>query len=459
MSKHQEFTTTINTLKALSQSITDEQRKALLRQAVQEHGLSIHEASDILNASGLIVGERTNYFKVLGFTIAEIENQTEDTIAINVDIAHNKFYTESLRAGGLPRPDKTTQEQWRSVLNEARDTLKDPQKRIDHIAELRTETPQPVDPIPQEEPSISESETISPQEETSISIAMPEDMVHIPTGEFLMGSSNETENTQENVVKTVHVDSFCIDKYPVTNAQYKRFIDANPMWQKTSKRFRQQKFKKRLFHTDTTYQCFDPNYLKDWNDNNFPKGKDDHPVTHVSWYAAMAYARWIGKRLPTETEWEKAARGGLKLQKYPWGDDLDSANALVDERAGETSSVGKYPANNYGLFDMVGNVWEWCLDEYDPHHFTNLPSQNPIAGNLKELYSNFWEVTTDRVLRGGTLFGTSVPVQTVVRKSGKPILTSFMTSSYTSFMALSYSSNFVTKIGFRCAWDAGLKKS
>ena len=451
MANRTEFITTINTLKALSQTITDEQRKALLRQAVQEHGLSIHEASDILNASGLIVGERPNYFKVLGFTIAEIENQTEDTIAINVDIAHNKFYTESLRAGGLPRPDKTTQEQWRSVLNEARDILKDPQKRAGHIAELRTETPQPADPIPQEEPPISESEAISPQEETSISIAMPEDMVHIPAGTFLMGNSNEAENTQEDEVKTVHVDSFCIDKYPVTNAQYKRFIDANPMWQKTSKRFRQQKFKRRLFHTLTIYECFDPNYLKDWNDNNFPQGKDDHPVTHVSWYAAMAYARWIGKRLPTETEWEKAARGGLKLQKYPWGDDLDSANALVDERAGKTNSVGKYPANNYGLFDMVGNVWEWCLDEYDRHHFTNLPSQNPIAGNLNELYANFWEVTTERVLRGGTLFHTSVPVQTVVRNSGKPILTSFLTSLY--------GSNFVAKIGFRCAWDAGLKKS
>ena len=459
MANRTEFITTLNTLKALSQTITDEQRKGLLQQAVQENGLSFQEAYEILNASGLIVGERTNYFQVLGFTIAEIENQTEDTIAINVDIAHNKLYTESLRAGGLPRPDGKTQEQWRNVLNEARDILKNPQKRVDHIAELRTETPQPIDPIPQEEPPISESEAISPQETTAISIAMPEDMVHIPAGEFLMRSSNETENTQENGVKTVHVDSFCIDKYPVTNAQYKRFIDAITVWRKSRNWRRHTRLRKRVFPTRTIYQWFDANYLKDWDGNNFPKGKDDHPVTHVSWYAAMAYARWIGKRLPTEAEWKKAARGGLKEQKYPWGDELDSANALVDRRAGETSSVGKYPANNYGLFDMVGNIWEWCLDEYDPHHFTNLPSQNPIAGDLKELYSNFWEVTTERVLRGGTLFHSSVPVQTVVRNNGKPILTSFLTSSYTSFLTLSYGSNFVAKIGFRCAWDAGLKKS
>ena len=448
MANRTEFITTINTLKALSQTITDEQRKALLRQAVQEHGLSIHEASDILNASGLIVGERPNYFKVLGFTIAEIENQTEDTIAINVDIAHNKFYTESLRAGGLPRPDKTTQEQWRSVLNEARDILKDPQKRAGHIAELRTETPQPADPIPQEEPPISESEAISPQEETSISIAMPEDMVHIPAGTFLMGNSNEDENTQEDEVKTVHVDSFCIDKYPVTNAQYKRFIDANPVWQKTSKRLRQQVFKRRLFQRDIRFQCFDKYYLKDWDDDNYPTGKEDHPVTHVSWFTAMAYARWIGKRLPTEAEWEKAARGGLTAQKYPWGNELESEKAFTERLAGVTAPIGKYPANNYGLFDIVGNVWEWCLNEYFPDIFTSLQQQEAITANF---WTNYWKITTDRALRGGTLLTTTAPVQTTARCSGNPTLTAIYT--------LSYGANYNANIGFRCAWDAGLKNS
>ena len=466
MPKLEEFITTLNTLKALSQTITEEQRKGLLQQAVQEHGLSIDEASEILNASGLTVGENVNFFEVLGFTIKEIENQTEEAITINVDIAHNKYYTESLRAGGLPRPDGKTQEQWRNILNQARDTLKNPQKRIEHITSLNTETPQPIDPIPIEDHPISETDAIAPPEKTSISTAMPDDMVHIPAGEFQMGSNQKNENTQGDLAKTVHVDAFFMDKYPVTNAQYKRFIIAVPIWSKPPKRLHQQRLIKRKSRTKPEYQSFDRYYLIDWNGDNYPEGKDDHPVTNISWYAAMAYARWIGKRLPTEVEWEKAARGGLTAKKYPWGDKLDSTKANVDNFTGETNSVGKYPANNYGLFDMVGNVWEWCLDEYDPDYLTILPQQNPIAGinseeDLKELFAYFWEITTDRVLRGGTLINkawhgdrflnTALPVQTIVRNSGRPLLTNFLTSWY--------GSSFTARIGFRCVWNAGLKKS
>ena len=448
MTNREEFITTVNTLRTLSQTITEEQRKGLLQQAVQEHGLSIQEASEILNASGLIVGERVNYFEVLGFTIKTLENQSEDTIAIEVDTAHNKYYTESLRAGGLPRPDGKTQEQWRNILNQARDTLKNPQKRIEHITALNTETPQPIDPIPNEEHPISETEAIAPPEKTSISTAMPDDMVHIPAGEFQMESNHKDENTHGDLVKTVHVNAFFMDKYPVTNAQYKKFIDVVPIWRKVSNWRRHTGLKKRIFPTKTTHQYFDANYLLDWDDNNFPRGKDNYPVTHVSWFAAMAYARWIGKRLPTEAEWEKAARGGLTANNYPWGDKLDPTKVLVDKLPGETNSVGKYPANNYGLYDMVGNVWEWCLDEYDPDYLTNLPQQNPIAGinseeNLKVLFAYFWEVTTDRVLRGGTLRNKTLPVQTVVRNNGSPLLTHFLTA----------------RIGFRCVRDTRLKKS
>ena len=457
MSKRDEFITTLNTLKALSQTITEEQRKGLLQQAVQEHGLSVDEASDILKASGLTVGERVNYFEVLGFTIEEIANQTEEAIGINVEIAHSKYYTESLRAGGLPRPDGKTQEQWRNILNQARDTLKNPQRRIEHIATLRTDIPHPVDdPIPQEEQPISETDAISQPEQTSISVAMPEDMVFIPAGEFQMGSNNENENTQGDLAKTVHVDAFCMDKYPVTNAQYKRFIIAVPIWRKPSKKLYQQRLIKRRLRTKPEYQSFDRYYLNDWNGNDYPEGKDDHPVTNVSWYAAMAYARWIGKRLPTEAEWEKAARGGLTGKKYPWGDKLDPEKILLDKLIGVTVPVGKYPANHYGLYDMVGNVWEWCLDEYEPDSFQSLTRQQPIAEkdtkeDLDQLISNFWEVKSNRILRGGTLLNTTSPVQTSVKCHCNPQLTTFLT--------LSYGASFVPKIGFRCVWDAGLKKS
>lgn len=141
-SKHETFTEVINTLKTLSPTITDVQRKGLLQQAVQEHGLSIDEAEEILKTSGLTVGESINYFEVLGLSVDDLHNQDDDVIATRIDTAHKKCYSDSLSAGGLPRPDGRTQEQWRTVLNKARDTLKDPQKRAEHIRTLQKEIPQ-----------------------------------------------------------------------------------------------------------------------------------------------------------------------------------------------------------------------------------------------------------------------------------------------------------------------------
>lgn len=450
--KHNEFITVLNTLKMLSQTITDEQRIGLLQQAVQQFGIATAEADEILKASGLIVGESVNYFEVLGVSIGELENQDETRISNRIEEAHKRHYSASLQAGGLPRPDGRTQEQWRTVLNQARDTLTNPQKRLEHLSTLQTEILKPVEPIPVEEFTTPEPEESSTFEQTSLSVPVPEDMMLIPAGEFQMGSY-EWWNTRENREHTVYVDAFCIDKYPVTNAQYKRFIDAIPAWRKSSNWKRRNKLRTRMMPT-VKHQYNDGEYLKHWNGNNFPTGEEDHPVTHVSWYAAMAYAKWSGKRLPSEAEWEKAARGGLTGQKYPWGDALDSDKAHCSKNPGETVSVGKYPPNNYGLHDIVGNVWEWCLDAYDADYYSTSPLRNPIAGvDSKEdfdiLISNFWEVTTERVLRGGSLLTSSEPIQTAVRWSSKPILTSFLSSLYLS--------SFVANIGFRCAWDAGLK--
>ena len=223
MSKREEYISVINTLKELSSTITDEQRKALLQQAVRLHGLFIDEADEILKTPGLVVGESINYFHALGLPIEELQNQPDVTIVSLVEEAHKKSYSASLRAGGLPRPDGRTQEQWRNVLNQARDILKDPQKRTEHITSIQTDLSQVGFPT-------LESEKFASPEGTSLTLSVPEDMVLIPAGEFQIGSNNKKANDRKKPIHKIYVDTFYMDKYSVTNAQYKLFIDANPRW-------------------------------------------------------------------------------------------------------------------------------------------------------------------------------------------------------------------------------------
>ena len=210
-------------------------------------------------------------------------------------------------------------------------------------------------------------------------------MALIPEGRFQMGSRNG--DFDEKPVHTVYVDAFYIDKYEVTNAQYKQFVDANPEWRK-------QRIP-RAYHNGS--------YLSDWNLNDYPIGKGEHPVTYVSWYAAMAYAQWAGKRLPTEAEWEKAARGGAVGQRYPWGNSIDSGKANYGTNSGGTTRVGNYPENNYRLYDMAGNVREWCLDAYQGGFYKSSHRRNPLAGGtLTEVVTHFTNLKDSRVLRGGS---------------------------------------------------------
>ena len=212
-------------------------------------------------------------------------------------------------------------------------------------------------------------------------------MVLIPAGEFQMGSNSG--DSDEEPLHTVYLNAFYIDKYEVTNVQFKRFVDENPQWQKDK----------------ISSQHHDGYYLADWIGNYYPSGKGNHPVVYVSWYAAMAYAKWTKKRLPTEAEWEKAARGGLVSKKYPWGDTIGPTNANYFDGTGkEITPVGSYQANGYGLFDMAGNVREWCLDAYDENFFVSSPRENPLAGakNVNEITTNFISQKDNRVLRGGS---------------------------------------------------------
>ena len=230
---------------------------------------------------------------------------------------------------------------------------------------------------------------------------MYSDMVLIPAGEFQMG---DDDNVDEQPVHTVHIDDFYMDKYEVTNAQYKKFLDATPQWRKG--------------RIARTYH--DGDYLKHWNGNNYPIGKGEHPVTYVSWYGAMAYAKWAGKRLPTEAEWEKAARGRLVGQQYPWGDAIDSVRANYNKNIGDTTFVGKYSSNGYGLYDMAGNVLEWCLDMYNEDFYASSPRRNPIAGaSVLSVTTNFSKIRTARVLRGGSWSQLSQYVRVADRTKGK----------------------------------------
>ena len=435
MSKRDEFIAAINLIKAASQSITSELHKGLIQQAVQEHGLTIDEAYEIINVSGLVVGERVNYFEVLGLSIDEIENKRDDAIAMRVDVAHSELYAASLRAGGLPRQDGKTQEQWRTLLNRARDILKDPYKRNEHITtlvfkedlsklatpEASTHTTKKQKPVNRHRSTLMST---TPKDERIKAINnpnTPRGMAFIPEGNFQMGSSHGNADEAEKPLHTVYVDAFYIDKQLVTNAEYRSFLDANPQWRKPPNWFSIRN--KRGVAISKRYH--DGDYLKNWDDNNYPDGKAEHPVTWVSWYAARAYAEWIGKRLPTEAEWEKAARAGHTESEYPWGNSIDESVANYSCNIGDTTAVGQYPANAYGLYDMGGNVWEWCLDAYDARFYDNPIHRNPIAdmNSLGSVDNQLTSNTIQRVLRGGSWLDASQLVRTAYRYKNTPTRT------------------------------------
>ncbi len=248
-------------------------------------------------------------------------------------------------------------------------------------------------------------------------VVTPEGMVLIPEGKFQLGSISGQAGNVEQAGHPVYLDAFYIDKYEVTNIQYKKFVDANPEWQKE--------------HIDSKFH--DGNYLVNWSGNTYPSEKADHPVIYVSWYAAAAYAEWVEKRLPTEAEWEKAARGGVEGQKYPWGNSIDDNKANYTLNVGVTGSttpVGDYPTNGYGLYDMVGNVLEWCLDAYDKDFYEDPPDSNPIAGDdsIKEVIDNFKNIKSSRALRGGSWVESGQPrVWITYRRGNDPARTSHLT--------------------------------
>jgi sulfatase modifying factor 1 len=219
-------------------------------------------------------------------------------------------------------------------------------------------------------------------------------MVLIPGGEFNMGknSANPSDWAPEHKVS---VDSFYLDQYEVTNKQYYEFCQAmnHPL----------------------------PEF---WGKKDFKSGLEfpDYPVVGVSFFDADKYAKWAGKRLPTEAEWEYAARGGLIDKNYPFGDQVDSTKANYGNRKRGIVKTGSYPPNNFNLYDMSGNVWEWVSDNYGSDYYKVSPSENPKGPDNSRF----------KVIRGGSFHSGGMCVQTYFRNG--------LSASWVDFA-----------VGFRCA--------
>jgi len=235
----------------------------------------------------------------------------------------------------------------------------------------------------------------------------PLEMRWVPAGEFTMGTTDPNSMANERPAHRVKLDGFWIDEHDVTNAEFRNFVQATHYVTTAQRPIDWDELAKQLppgtpRPSDAMLQpgslVFTPpnhpvdlrrmanwwtwTHGADWRHPQGPQsnidGKDNYPVVQVSWDDAAAYARWAGKRLPTEAEWEYAARGGLEAKRYPWGDEFRPGgkfmanvftgefpwkNTAKDGFAG-TSPVKSFPPNGYGLYDMGGNVWNWCSDFY-----------------------------------------------------------------------------------------------
>ena len=214
----------------------------------------------------------------------------------------------------------------------------------------------------------------------------PPGMVYVPEGYFQMGQSS-SEAEDQKPMHFVYTSAYFIDKYEVSNAEYKKFIDATG-------------------HVKPKY----------WEDELF--NQPDQPVIGVSWFDAMAYSRWKGRRLPTEAEWEKAARGN-DGRLYPWGEKWTKGKKLyfvnvygMEDRYEFTAPVNYYAtgASPFGVFNMAGNVWEWCLDWYDKEYYRISPELDPEGPEAKQM----------KVLRGGSWINNIDGVQVTQRARNLP---------------------------------------
>ena len=220
------------------------------------------------------------------------------------------------------------------------------------------------------------------------------DEILIPAGAFQMGCdiSNVAEEScppSQRPVHTVRLDAYYIDKYEVTNARYKACVDAGgctPPWRRDS-------YRRRFYYGNPVY--------------------DNYPVMRVDWYQAAAFCTWAGKQLPSEAQWERAARGDQDTRKYPWGNEPPNYNLLnYNNHLGDTVAVGSYPAgaSPFGVMDMAGNVWEWVNDWYAGDYYRSSPADNPPGPDRG----------SNRVRRGGSWLNRANDMRVSERSSKLP---------------------------------------
>lgn len=240
-------------------------------------------------------------------------------------------------------------------------------------------------------------------------------VILIPAGEFIMGTDSERADVQNHPQHKVTLPAYRIDKYPVTNAQYARFVVATG------------------HHPPPI-----------WGGGKIPKGQELRPVTLVSWHDAASYAKWAGKRLPTEEEWEKAARG-TDGRRWPWGEAMDASRLNTYYNVGNTTPVTQYPqgASPYGVMDMAGNVSEWTASDLQPYPGSDAPA------DLFKGKSGVVSSAADRSLKVVDLVTNDKTYKAMRGGSWKS--DPFSTATYHRNYSLPYyASDF---FGFRCAQD------
>lgn len=247
---------------------------------------------------------------------------------------------------------------------------------------------------------------------------IPEGMILVPGGDFSMGAVNPvgiTDGGREPMrdarpIHRVYVDPFLMDAYEVTNADFAAFVAATGYVTVAEKAPTREEFPdapvemlvagsivfappgsavSRNDYRQWWHWVEGANWRQPEGPGSSLAGKDNYPVVHMAWEDAAAYAKWAGKRLPTEAEWEFAARGGMSGNLYVWGNQMQPegksvantfqgefpANDLGKDGYSGIAPIGQYPANAYGLYDMGGNVWEWCADWYRPDYYTGVAGE------------------------------------------------------------------------------------